>query len=178
MPLIVEDGSCVLGADSFVSLDDANNYFESYGGFWVGDDPAKEAALRRATAYISTSFKWFGALTCGRNQALAWPRTGVTDCNDYEIADDSIPREVVIATLSAASYELRYPGGLTPSVVTGKQVLKEKVDVIEVTYMTAEQQGLKAIDPVAARRPVLTQINDILSCLTSFGSATPWPFVV
>ena len=178
MPLIVEDGSCVVGADSFVSLADANTYFENYGGFWTGDDPSKEAALRRASAYVSTAFKWLGTLTCGRNQSLAWPRTGVTDCNEYEIPADSVPREVVLATLSAASYELLYPGGLTPSVTAGKQALKEKVDVIEVTYMTPEQQGLSGGDAVAAQRPVLTQINDLLRCFASFGNETPWPLVV
>ena len=178
MDLVVEDGSCVSGAESFVSLADANAYFTNYGGFWVGSDEQKNAALRRASSYVSTGFRWYGTPACGRNQSLAWPRNDMIDCAGYEVDSDSVPRELVLATLSAAAYELRYPGGLTPNVVTGKQVLKEKVDVIEVTYMTADQQGGSGIDPVAAQRPVLTQINDLLRCFVIISSAIPFPIVV
>lgn len=178
MPLVPETGSCVVGADSFVSLTDANTYFANYGGFWTGTDAEKEAALRRASAYLSSGINWYGTQTCA-GAFLAWPRTGVSDCEGNAIASDVIPIQVVRATLAVASYELRYPGGLTPMVTPGKQVLSEKVDVIQVTYMTADQQGLtKPIDPIAAQRPVLTQVNDLLRCFASLGRAAPWPFVV
>lgn len=177
--LLIEDGTCVAGADSWVDLTDANAYFANYGGFWTGTDELKEAALRRAALWLSTSFRWNGQKTCNVNM-LAHPRTGLADCDGNAIPDDEIAQQVIFAQLSAASYELRYPGGLTPAVSTGKQVLKEKVDVmIDVTYMTAEQQGVtKPIDSIAAQRPVLTQINDLLRCFASVGNNVPWPFVV
>lgn len=103
----------------------------------------------------------------------------MTDCDGNTIASDEIAQQIIYAQLAAASYELRYPNGLTPSVTAGRQTLKEKVDVIEVTYMTADQQGLGSTDPIAAQRPVLTQINDLISCFANVGGRkTPWPFTV
>lgn len=178
MPLVVEDGSCVVGADSWISLADANMHFTNYGLFWTGTDAQKEAAMRRAALWLSTSFLWNGQKKCSVNN-LAHPRIGLSDCDGNAVMDDEIAGNVILAQLAAASYELRFPGGLTPSVSTGKQVLKEKVDVIEVTYMTAEQQGISGpVDAVAAQRPVLTQVNDLLRCFASVGSGVPWPFVV
>lgn len=177
MPLVIEDGSCVTGADSWVTLDDANAHFANYGGYWTGTNDQKEAALRRAALWLSTSFRWNGTKICAVNM-LAHPRTGLADCDGNAIADDAIAIQVIYAQLSAASYELRYPNGLTPTISTGKQVLKEKVDVIEVTYMTPQQQGVTSGDPIAAQRPVLTQINDLLRCFANTGKNVPWPFVV
>lgn len=178
MALVIEDGTCVADADSFVSLADADAHFVSYGGFWTGDDPDKEAALRRAALWLSTYIKWHGTKTCtGR---LAWPRSGVSDCEGVAIADNAIPYQVVFAQLAAASLELQSPGALTPNITPGGQVLREKVDVIEVTYMTPEQQGLAkgTVNPIDAQRQVLTQVNDMIRCLASVGPNVPWPFVV
>lgn len=175
--LIVEDGSCVTGADTWISLANADTHFANYGGFWTGTNDQKNQALRRAALWMSTSFRWNGQKVCA-SSLLAHPRTGLSDCDGNTIPDDEIAQQVIYAQLSAASYELRFPGGLTPSVSVGKQVLKEKVDVIEVTYMTAEQQGLSSVDPVASMRPVLTQINDLIRCFANIGKNVPWPFVV
>jgi hypothetical protein len=178
MPLVIETGACVTGADSWISLTDANTHFTNYGGFWTGTDAQKEQALRRAALWLSTSFNWHGQKVCASSM-LAHPRTGMADCDGNVIADDAIAMQVIYAQLAAASYELRSPGALTPSLAAGRQVLKEKVDVIEVTYMTADQQGISTpIDPIAAQRTVLTQVNDLIRCFASVGRATPWPFVV
>ena len=176
--LIVEDGSCVANADTWISLADADTHFANYGGYWAGTNEQKEQALRRAALWLSTSINWDGSKACTGNM-LAHPRVGLTDCDGNAIATNAIAPQIPLAQLAAASYELRFPGALTPSVTAGKQALKEKVDVIEVTYMTADQQGITTpIDPIAAQRPMLTQVNDLIRCLASVGRSAPWPFVV
>jgi hypothetical protein len=179
MPLIIEDGSCVAGADSFVTLAEADAHFASYGGFWTAtDDARKEAALRRGALWLSTSFSWSGKKTCSVNM-LSLPRAGLIDCDGNALPDNTIDPRFKLAQLLAASYELRYPNGLSPSIVLGKQILKEKVDVIEVTYMTADQQVAGSGGAISSQRPVLTQVNDLLRCFVTDGSrATSWPFVV
>lgn len=178
MAVTVEDGSCVAGADSWVSLADANTHFTNYGGFWTGEDAAKEAALRRAALWLSTAIRWHGTKACS-GSLLAWPRTDVDDCEGNEIEDNAIPQRVILAQLAAASAELQSPGILTPSITPGQQVSSEKVGVIEVSYMTPLQQGFtpKTYDPLTQLRPVLTQVNDYIRCFASVGKASPWPFV-
>ena len=180
MPLVIEDGTCIAGSDSWVSLEDAATHFANYGGFWAGADPEKESALRRAALWLSTSIKWNGTKQC-TGTMLAWPRSGVSDCDGIAIAPNTIPAAVILAQLAAASFELQNPGGLTPPVTPSQQVRREKVDVIEVEYMTPLQQGAApgSYDPAAAARPILTQINDYLRCLANIdGTCVPWPFVV
>lgn len=179
MELIVEDGSCKPGADSWVTLADANAHFANYGGFWDGSDSDKEAALRRAALWMSTSLIWSGTKSCSGNR-LAWPRSGTSDCDGNTIPDDAIPDAVVLAQLAAASAELASPGILTPTITPGQQVLREKVDVLEVQYMTPLQQGVapSTYDATVALRPVMTQISDYLRCLANVGQPVPWPKVV
>lgn len=179
MALTPETGACVLNADTWVTLADANAHFTNYGGYWTGTDALKEAALRRAALWLSTAIRWHGTKSCSGN-LLAWPRSGTKDCDGNAIDDDAIPQQVILAQLAAASAELRSPGILTPSITPGAQTKREKVDVIEVEYMTPKDQGFKdgTYDPLTQLRPTLTQINDYIRCLASVGKAAPHPFVV
>lgn len=179
MALIIEDGTCVPGADSWVSLADATTHFANYGGLWTGDDSSKESALRRAALWLSTGIRWNGSKACSGSM-LAWPRTGTADCDGNEIAADAIPQQVIMAQLAAASAELQSPGILTPSITPGQQVRREKVDVIEVEYMTPKDMGSPdgTYDPLTRMRPVLTQVSDYIRCLVSTGKSSSWPFVV
>jgi len=182
MSLIVETGACVPNANSFATLAEADAYFADFGGAWAGDDASKESALLRASAWLSTYPNWDGRLKCGRgNQGLAWPRNGVVDCEGETVPDNEVPAEVKIATYAAALVELTAAGSLTPGVTPGQQVKSEKVDVIEVQYMTPKDQGVidGRSNTVASLRPMLTQVQDVLRCMASFpsGAKTPWPFV-
>lgn len=174
---VQQDGACTANADSWVSLVDANSHFSNYGGAWTGDDAAKESALRRAALWMSTGIRWNGTKAC-TGSMLAWPRSGTTDCDGNQIAESVIPQQIILAQLAAASAELLSPGILTPTITPGSQVKREKVDVIEVEYMTPQDQGVSNYDPLSQMRPALTQINDYIRCLASTGKNTPWPFVV
>lgn len=185
MPLTVEDGTCIAAADAFVSRAAFAAWVANYRPDQVttvaADDNATDAAIRRASAWLSVFPRWQGALACGRGlQGLAWPRTGVEDCNGNAVADDEVPAEVEQATYLAALAELVSPGLLGPTITPGRQTKREKVDVIEVEYMTPQDQGVQGtVDPTLTLRPVLTAVEDLLRCLANMPNSAqvPWPWV-
>lgn len=79
MALIVESGVGLDDAESYVSVADATKYAEKMGhSAWsaVGvTDAQREAALRQATAYIDSRYRFRGEPLTD-TQALEWPRDG------------------------------------------------------------------------------------------------------
>jgi hypothetical protein len=159
MALIVETGTGSASSDSFVSVVDCDNYHSDLGNAaWTGTQADKEAALRRATAYVSTGFTFTGKRTNGRSQALAWPRTGVTDREGVEIADDEVPYEVVDATCEAALFEIATPNGLLPTVVMMDNIKTDKVGDVSTTYQDAPKSADEA-------RPILSKLETLMADL-------------
>lgn len=98
LTLVVEDGTGLANANTYVSLADANTYAESSltaaATAWKSeaDDEKKKAALISASRYLTYSFDWIGTKKTS-TQALAFPRTGVV-IDGQEIPDDIVPQEV------------------------------------------------------------------------------------
>lgn len=158
MTLVVEDGTNVSGADAYISLADAEAlYLDRQGAAWDGTDALKEAAIRRATAYVD-SLKFVGQPVNGRSQPLAWPRKNAHDRDGEDIAQTEVPREVVTATGILAFTELLNPGALTPSVLRTELVKREKVGPIEQEYVGNPGS-------VEWSRTVVTEAMDILAPL-------------
>src|SRR5688572_6043385 len=96
MPLVVEDGTGLANADSYVSLAQADAYHITLGNTgWAGTNELKEQALRRATRYIDFFYydRWSGVRLNGRDQALQWPRIDAVDIDNEEILEDEVPIE-------------------------------------------------------------------------------------
>lgn len=78
MMLIVEDGTIVAGADSYVTTADALTYHANHANTsWAAaTTAAQEAALRKATAYMDSRYRsrWHGNQVQPSRQALEWPR--------------------------------------------------------------------------------------------------------
>lgn len=170
MALIVETGAGLVNADSFVSVPDADTYHTSLGNTgWDSPGGAsasteqKEAALRRASRFLSDSFKWKGFPVKGRDQNLAWPRFYVSDDEDYGIEADEIPIELKRATYEIALLELITPGTMTPSVTESQRVKREKVGPLEVEYLATRTDAW-------ADRPVVTKVIDMITPLLRIGS--------
>lgn len=94
MTLIVTPG----GADSnsYATLAEANEYHVArlHNADWTdATDIVKEAALIWAARTLDANMYWNGRRTT-EEQALDWPRYGVTDKDDYFIDDDIVPIEV------------------------------------------------------------------------------------
>lgn len=160
MALVIENGTGLPNAEAYSSVADCSDWaVKYYGHSLTGSDADKEAAIRRAVAYMD-GLRWKGTRTTGRVQALAWPRSGVPDCEGSTIAANSIPQEVIFAQHVLARAEFQSPGILSPSVTLGAVTKREKVDVIEVEYDTSRLQG--TADEL---RPLVTMAMDKLRCL-------------
>ena len=156
-------------SDSYATLVYADAYHAAMGGTtWTGTDALKEAALRRATAWLDGRYKadWPGYRVNGRSQALDWPRSSVTDNEGLAVEYTAIPTEVQKATAEAALRELVTPGSLSPDYVAADQVKAESVGSISVTYT--------GIAGAAGSRPVLTVVSEILAPLIGAQGSTTW----
>lgn len=135
MALIVEDGTIVAGADSYLSLAAAATYWTNHGSpvAWTGaTDAAKEAGLRYATLWIDAKFTW-GGLIVSSDQVLDWPRYNVYDDEGRLVDDASIPQRVKDATAEMAKAHI--DAALNATLSRGGAVKSERVDVIEVVYL-------------------------------------------
>lgn len=160
--MIVETGSGLAGADSYVSEAEFDAYVEARGLTpTAGADV--EAALVRASAWIDWRFaaRFSGIRLKGRLQGLAWPRQYGVDRDGYAVAADAVPVEIKHATIEAALREMAAPGSLAPDVTADSSLVKrEKLGSIEVEY---------AVPTASLSGPVFSQIDGILAPLLGPG---------
>lgn len=106
MAIEVEDGTGKATAESYISVADATTYFTARSiTTWgaLATDALREAALRRATEYMTQMYRnrWQGLRAVPTVQALDWPRTGVVV--DFVTVDyDTVPAEVARACAELA----------------------------------------------------------------------------
>ena len=149
MTLIVEDGSIVTGAESYISVADASTYHTARGNTaWAAltTDALREAALRRATDYMRQAYRsrWQG-YKVNEDQALDWPRYDVV-VEGYAIDDEIVPTEI-----KNACAELALKAATADLLADQSQgVVREKVGPIEVEYDKSSPQSTryKAIDAI------------------------------
>ena len=99
MSLIVEDGSIVPNANSYVALIDADNYFRARNNHvWLSlEQTAKEALLIAATDYIELRFgRRFLGQKKQDNQPLSFPRKGFLTLRQFR----KFLKKRVLSTLS------------------------------------------------------------------------------
>jgi hypothetical protein len=114
MALIVEDGTGLATAESYISVVDAGTYCTAHGlTAWTGTDAVKEAALRNATQYIDTSYNFRSAKSY-QYQALEFPR------QLWDWDDDPLMTRLRAATVELAVKALTASlfADVEPSVVT------------------------------------------------------------
>lgn len=155
MALVVEDGSIVPGADSYVSLDDARTLAGRYGMALPDDDSAAEAALRNGALYIGLQ----EPALCGRRvsaeQALSFPRQGISIFG-FPVSRTTIPSQVIQAQVIAA---VEYgKGTAVRSSTDGRAIASERVEgAVSVTYFNNGSTGATTVITAAldALRPLL-----------------------
>ena len=134
MTVLVEDGTGVVGANSYASEDDFDQYCEDRNyTVTVGDT---EAALIRGTGILDGIYRksYPGTRAWGRDQPLQWPRMNATDAEGEEIAIDEIPQEIIDATCEIALRELASPNSVLPDLERGGAIKSIKAGSVALEY--------------------------------------------
>lgn len=135
MALVVENGTGVAGAESFITVAEYDTLHTNiFAHTEHGSNEQKEAALRRSWYYLKS-------LTWGED--YPFPTLGGT-----------IPADVKLAQALLAHYELDNVNGLAPSVVPGQQKVLNRVG--EIGWQAMGQAGADA------QRAVVTMAADLL----------------
>ena len=130
MALTIEDGSGVAGANSYIDVVAARTYAVARGLTLPAADGDVEALLIKSMDFIEAYRGDFQGLKTAATNSLQWPRTGVT-LDGYPLAEDAIPQVLKDAqaqlAVDAQNADLM-PAG------TGREVVMEQVDVVQVQY--------------------------------------------
>jgi hypothetical protein len=158
MALVIENGSLVAGANSYVGVADARAFAEARASNLPVDDSEVEAALIVAMDYLeSLRGEYQGKKVDPATQALQWPRTGVV-LDGWQVPVDHIPQVLKFAQ-SQLAIEAAAGTDLMPTG-DGREVIREKVDVLETEY--APGAG-------GAPQPYLAKVRAFLEPLISSG---------
>lgn len=97
MPLVVEDGTGKLDAESYISFADAAQYHTDFGNQgWPTDQTRGEALLRRATAFIDG--RWgarYKGIRLTVDQSLGWPRKYAFDDDGRVMRPSVLPKDLL-----------------------------------------------------------------------------------
>lgn len=138
--ITVEDGSIVAGANSFLGVDDMRSYARDRGVELPAGNDAVAAMLLKAMDYlVQYREKWKGVLVSSV-QPLSWPRDGAYIVESYLWANDAIPQELIYAQ---AQLVLAINAGidLSPNVIAGLPIIREKIGPIETEYAAPSTLG-------------------------------------
>lgn len=160
MALVVEDGSIVAGADSYLSLSDARALAPKYGYVLPTDDTEAEAALRNGAMYVGLQ----EPAMCGRRvsaeQSLSFPRTGIS-LYGFPVANNVIPDQVKLAQLIAGA---EYGSGADVRASSdGRITTMERVEgAVTVQYANNGSTGatINITAAMDALRPLLCGANN------------------
>jgi len=106
--LVVETGSGITGANTYIDLADAEEYILTRLNVTVWDaatDDLKNRALVMATRIIDSRMDWKGRMVQPLTQALQWPREDI-EIDDEEWSATEVPNDVKNATVEFALFLL------------------------------------------------------------------------
>lgn len=141
MTIIVEDGTCVANANSYVTADDLRAYADLRGlaGSITSDDSTLEPYLVLACDKIESYRSRFQGIKTDADNALQFPRSGVF-IDGIEIDDDVIPTELKNAQCQFALDAMATT--LQPNVLPsdGGATIEKTVGQITVKYATPDKR--------------------------------------
>ena len=140
MALIVEDGTGMLTANSYISVADFQARNLLRGAALTGDNGSPEQVLLAAMDYIESQL--FIGYKYTQEQALLWPRGDVV-IDGYNLPVTAIPKELINALCETA---LAVDAGNSPLNDLGRETKREKVGDIEIEYMDdAKSEATKRV---------------------------------
>lgn len=136
--LIIEDGSGVTNANSYVTVQEYRDYATPRGVVLPVSDSEVETQLILAMDYLETQC-WKGVATYD-GQALAMPRDEIYIGGSL-IASDHVPGKIKYAQMQLA-IQVNNGVDLMPTVAGGSaSVVREKVGPLETEYATSLTVG-------------------------------------
>lgn len=145
----VEDGTGVAGANSYLSIADADQYHFDIGTAATSwddlTDAQKQQALRNATRYLDNQYgrRWKGSRT-DRVNVLDWPRAFVIDTDGFTVESNVVPQGLKDACAEAALRDLdttQNPTGLTPDLTNEGTITYKREEAFEVGEEETHYQG-------------------------------------
>ena len=137
MTLIIEDGSLVENANTFISLDDVKTYADLRGIEYPADNELSQNIIL-AGDYLN-SLCWKGDLVIA-SQSMSWPRSDVYAFNEM-LPTDEIPSNIKNAQIEAALAKSN-TDLLSDGSDTNQSVKKEKADILETEYFEGGKQSV------------------------------------
>lgn len=129
--MVVENGDGLENANSYVTVEFADNYFSTRGiKSWADvENDVKEQILIKATDFVDNSFQWYGKKK-NACQALRFPRVNLRDYEGNAILD--IPTSLKQAVCEAAFIALN--SELFQKANENGDVVSEKIGELSWTY--------------------------------------------
>lgn len=158
--MIVEDGSIVPNANSYVDLGYADIYFTTrrVSDWATLTDDEKEGALINATDFIEITYgsNFKGEMLRPHEQALAFPRDGVWIAPNVELPSGEIPKRLKDAVCDLA---FKVSQGTELIQDQDRIVIKEKIAVIETTYQEFGDPATRFVKSAKLLSPLLVNVS-------------------
>lgn len=139
MALVIEDGSVVSGANSYITLEEYRAWANVRGITASDSDTVLERYILRAMDYFE-QLQFIGN-KANENQPLQWPRTEALIDGYYADATE-IPVNVKTAMYEAVKVEA---DGYSELLNQERRTIREKIGDIEITY--ADNSENRTITP-------------------------------
>lgn len=167
--IIVEDGSNVPNANSYVSLSGAREYAEYRGVELPSDDDELAALLIVGMDYLESKECEFQGYRANDTQSLSWPRSGVyLNCKEYP--SDVIPSQLIGALVQLA---IAQDAGIDifPNTTSEDYITSAKVGPLSVSFSDPAKVGLGDLSPNmtavdALLKPLFYQCNESAGLFT------------
>lgn len=157
--IIVEDGSNVTNANSFVTLAEVRSYAEQRGATLPAGDDALAVMVIKACDYLEAQANRYQGEIANESQALQWPRIDVyLYGSEIAFPSNAIPKELKSAQC-AAILAIAEGVDIMPNYSASNFVTEETVGPITTKYADPTKVGIV---------PTLTAVDSLLAPL--FGS--------
>lgn len=122
MDLVIENGTIVAGANSYLTLVDAQAFISARG---LDDSSMTEELMIQAYDYVNSFEQHYQGSRVSADQTGSFPRYNVC-INGFSLASDSIPQQLKDAQSYAAYYQSQNDGILQP-VTNGQTITHEEI---------------------------------------------------
>lgn len=145
MALTIEDGSIIAGANSYVTLVEARAFASARGITLPAEDATAEILAIKAVDFLEAQRNHYEGAKLERDQPLQWPRQEAY-LDGFEIYEDEIP-DILKNAQCQLMMDVFSGLDLQPNG-TGREVVREKIDVLETEYA---QTGSGVLQPIFAK---------------------------